>query len=41
VAACPEQAIELIPKPEALRRMPPENSFGQMAFMAETRGAER
>jgi electron transport complex protein RnfB len=38
VAACPEEAIQLIPKPEALRRTPPENSLGQMAFMAETRG---
>jgi electron transport complex protein RnfB len=38
VAACPEEAIQLILKPEALRRTPPENSLGQMAFMAETRG---
>ncbi len=38
VATCPEEAIQLIAKPEALRRIPPENSSGQMAFMAETRG---
>ncbi len=38
VAACPEEAIQLTLKPEALRRTPPENSLGQMAFMAETRG---
>jgi Na+-translocating ferredoxin:NAD+ oxidoreductase subunit B len=36
-AACPEEAIQLIPKPEPLRRTPPENSAGQMKFMAETR----
>jgi electron transport complex protein RnfB len=38
VAACPEEAIQLIPKPEPLRRTPPENTAGQMVFMAETRG---
>jgi len=38
VATCPEEAIQLTLKPEALRRTPPENSFGQMVFMAETRG---
>jgi Pyruvate/2-oxoacid:ferredoxin oxidoreductase delta subunit len=38
VAACPEEAIQLTAKPEALRRTPPENTAGQMAFMAETRG---
>jgi len=38
VATCPEEAIQLSLKPEALRRTPPENSLGQMAFMAKTRG---
>jgi len=38
VAACLEEAIQLTPKPEALRRTPPANTAEQMAFMAETRG---
>ena len=37
-AACPEEAIELILKPEDQRLTPPENTAGQMAFMAEKRG---
>ncbi len=38
LVACPEEAIQLTPKPEPLRRTPPANAAGQMAFMAETWG---
>ncbi len=39
VAACPEEAIQLTLKPEPLRRTPPADAAGQMAFMAKTRAA--
>jgi ferredoxin len=37
-SACPEEAIHLTLKSEDLHRIPPVNSAGQMALMAETRG---
>jgi len=39
VAACPEEALQLVLKPEEQRRTPPATGFEQMAFMAETRRA--
>lgn len=36
--SCSKEAIQLIPKSEGLRRVPPANAAEQMAFMAETRG---
>ncbi|MFC1890564.1 ATP-binding protein [Thermodesulfobacteriota bacterium] len=38
VTTCPSEALSLHPKPEALRRVPPENSMAQMMAMAVKRG---
>jgi len=38
VTICPEEALQLVLKPEEKRRTPPVNTFEQMMYMAKKRG---
>jgi Na+-translocating ferredoxin:NAD+ oxidoreductase subunit B len=38
VTTCPSEAISLIPKPDANRRIPPATSMDQMMQIAKKRG---
>ena len=40
VTTCSEEAMQLIPKPEAKHRTPPANTLEQMMFMAQKRGIQ-